>query len=189
MAVWYACWCCPLVSIVQTGLLCVILSTRDNIMLTPSRCSAPCAQRRCMFAVLFSPEENRTADQIVQEELQPWLHMVHTQSPGAQVFLVCSHAESPPLHQPDPSAWREHVERLAKDVEEKVHYEELYTRLGLPAGFQFPTSDSEERGGSIGHASYAHCRGQSRLSLPAPPNQSPAESNSTRHSSYIFQGF
>ena len=72
-----------------------------------------------MFVVLFSPEESRTADQIVQE-LLPWLHMIHTQSPGAHVFLACSRAESPPIDQPDPSAWRQHVERLAKDVEQKV---------------------------------------------------------------------
>ncbi len=73
-----------------------------------------------MFALLFSPEESRTPDQIVQEELLPWLHMVHTQSPGAHVFLACSRAESPPSNQPDPSAWRQHIEGLANEVEGKV---------------------------------------------------------------------
>ncbi len=50
----------------------------------------------------------------------PWLHMIHTQSPGAHVFLACSRAESPPSHLPDPSAWLQHVERLADEVKEKV---------------------------------------------------------------------
>ena len=69
--------------------------------------------------MLFSPADGRTAEEIVQD-LLPWLHMIHTQSPGAHVFLACSRAESPSTQQSDPSAWREHVEQLAKDVEQKV---------------------------------------------------------------------
>ncbi len=83
---------------------------------------------RCIFVLLFSPEDSRTADQIVLEELLPWLHMVHTQSPGAHIFLACSRADSPPDHESDPSSWRQHVERLAKDVQEKVP--ELEYRVG-----------------------------------------------------------
>ena len=79
-----------------------------------------CTLSRSLCALLFSPEASRTADQIVQEELLLWLHMAHTQSPGAHVFLACSRAESPPPHQPDSSAWRQHVEQLANDVEQKV---------------------------------------------------------------------
>jgi hypothetical protein len=77
---------------------------------------------RCMFVLLFSPDDSRTVDQIVLEDLQPWLHMIHTQSPGAHIFVACSRAESPQRHQPeeDPLTWRQRVKLLAKGVEQKV---------------------------------------------------------------------
>ncbi len=105
--------------LVVSSVLCALVAN------SPSE-YASCTMCRCIFVLLFSPEDSRTADQIVLEELLPWLHMVHTQSPGAHIFLACSHAESPPSRLSDPSSWREHVERLANDVEQQVSARESY---------------------------------------------------------------
>lgn len=73
---------------------------------------------RCVFIVLFAPEEGKTADEIFSS-LLPWLQMVHVQAPGSRVMLVCSRSESPPagvgLEQ-----WKQTVKQLAGDVEAKV---------------------------------------------------------------------
>ncbi len=84
-----------------------------------------------MFALLFSPEESRTAEQIVLAELRPWLHLVHTQSPGARVFVGCCRLESPPPDCPDPDTWRQRVRDLAEDVQRKARGDHRPT---LPSG-------------------------------------------------------
>ena len=73
---------------------------------------------RCVFIVLFAPEEGKTANEIFST-LVPWLQMVHVQAPGSRVMLVCSHAESPPLGV-GLEQWKQIVNQLAGDVEAKV---------------------------------------------------------------------
>jgi hypothetical protein len=60
--------------------------------------------------------------QVVQDALLPWLHLVHSVTPGAGIFLVCSHAKSPPTDGSDWDAdsWEKNVETMAMEVYEKV---------------------------------------------------------------------
>ncbi len=58
--------------------------------------------------------------QVVKEALLPWLHLVHSVTPGAAVLLVCSHAESPPADVEDAKWWREYVLDMAQKIYKKV---------------------------------------------------------------------
>lgn len=73
---------------------------------------------RCVFIVLFAPEEGKTAEDIARE-LCIWLQTVHAQAPGSRFFLVCSRAESPPAGV-GLEEWRKTVKQLACEVEAKV---------------------------------------------------------------------
>ena len=77
---------------------------------------------RCVYLLVFSPWEGgavKSADLVFSGELRPWLHMVHSQSPGSRVLLVCTHAESPPPGA-DRGPWKETLARLCGDVKAKV---------------------------------------------------------------------
>ena len=58
---------------------------------------------------------------VMKERILPWLHLVHSITPGASVILVCSHLESPPPGYGGSDAeWIAHVRRLAACVYDKV---------------------------------------------------------------------
>ena len=73
--------------------------------------------RRCLFVQLISQHVEVS---LVAEEVLQWLQLVHAQSPGAAVFLVCSHAESPPKEfVGELKEWQQKVKAFAEEVSDK----------------------------------------------------------------------
>ncbi len=61
------------------------------------------------------------SDIVVKNCIRPWLHLVHSITPGASIIIVCSHLESPPPGSGiEIIEWSQHVQRLAGYVYEKV---------------------------------------------------------------------
>jgi hypothetical protein len=58
---------------------------------------------------------------IMEERIRPWLRMIHSITPGANILVICSHLESPPQPIEDVAAWSQHVQLLAGCVHSKVH--------------------------------------------------------------------
>jgi hypothetical protein len=74
-----------------------------------------CLCIRSLTALLFSPKQGKDAAKIVRDGLVRWLQMLQAKTPGATVFLVCSHAKSPP------EGWSVvEVQDLADNVKKEV---------------------------------------------------------------------
>ncbi len=80
---------------------------------------------------------------IMEERIRPWLRMIHSITPGANIFVICSHLETPPerLGLKDVAAWSEHVQLLADCVHSKVDAQlDVCIDRTVYEAFSFPSS-------------------------------------------------
>mmetsp|Transcript_71377 Transcript_71377/g.190631 ORF Transcript_71377/g.190631 Transcript_71377/m.190631 type:complete len:1308 (-) Transcript_71377:342-4265(-) len=74
---------------------------------------------RSIYLLVYSPLVHLTAEVIFQQCLMPWLNLMYSVSPGARVYLVSTHLETPGQGY-SASCWKQHVSQIADQVMARV---------------------------------------------------------------------